>query len=457
VSQENPTDQTVKYTFYNLHNQDYEYENELNVSAFHVGSLNKQFLFWKDTIKANNFALNVISSGYFIPFYKTPTSVNLRNNGSAFKHSSFVEQAINKLLESGAAIECTNILPYVINPLTVSVNHKDKERLILDLCHVNQYIEKRKHKFEGVSEAIQYIIKDRYVFKFDLSSGYHNVSIHKDHQKYLGFSWKFKNTVKYFMFCTLPFGLSSAGHVFSKVLRPMVKYWQPQGHRIILYLDDGWGIESNFNICKAFADRVRQELESAGFFINKEKSVWEPSRRLTWLGFIWDLNTFSLEKITRFKNDIILAMSELSVLTARRLAKITGKIISLIPSYGNICRIMCRNMLMIIATSRYWDEIINMNDDAKVEIKFGLYNCQSLPQKRFFAKNLLPDKIVYTDASSFACAGFTVETYTRVVHKMWSSKEALKSSTYTSYRELKAVFIMLFSLQEVFQNRLVKS
>ena len=68
---------------------------------------------------------------------------------------------------------------------------------------------------------------------------------------------------------------------------------------------------------------------------------------------------------------MILAMSELSVLTARRLAKITGKIISFIPSYGNICRIMCRNMLMIIVSSRYWDERINMNDKAKVEINFG--------------------------------------------------------------------------------------
>jgi hypothetical protein len=35
---------------------------------------------------------------------------------------------------------------------------------------------------------------------------------------------------------------------------------------------------------------------------------------------------------------------------------------------------------------------------------------------------------------------------------MWSSEEALKSST---YRELKAVLLALFSLQEVFQNRLV--
>jgi hypothetical protein len=59
--------------------------------------------------------LNVIS----IHFYKTPTSVNLRNNSSAFKHSSFVEQEIIKLLKSGAAIECTDILPYAINPLTV--------------------------------------------------------------------------------------------------------------------------------------------------------------------------------------------------------------------------------------------------------------------------------------------------------------------------------------------------
>jgi hypothetical protein len=78
-----------------------------------------------------------------------------------------------------------------------------------------------------------------------------------------------------------------------------------------------------------------------------------------------------------------------------------------------------------------------MNDEAKVEIKFWLNNCQSLPQKRFFAKKFLLDKMIYTDASSVACAGFTVEIYTKIIHKMWSSEEALKSSTYI---ELKAVF-----------------
>ena len=68
-------------------------------------------------------------------------------------HVSFVERAINKLLECGAAIECKDQIPIVGNPLTVSINASGKERLILDLRHVNQYIEKRKFKFEGVPEA----------------------------------------------------------------------------------------------------------------------------------------------------------------------------------------------------------------------------------------------------------------------------------------------------------------
>ena len=63
--------------------------------------------------------------------------------------------------------------------------------------HVSSFLLICPHKFEGIPEAIQYIIKDGYMFKFDLSSEYHHVSIQKDHQKYLGFSWKFKNTAKY--------------------------------------------------------------------------------------------------------------------------------------------------------------------------------------------------------------------------------------------------------------------
>jgi hypothetical protein len=148
-----------------------------------------------------------------------------------------------------AAIECKDHIPIVVNPLTVSIHASGNERLILDLRHINQYIEKRKFEFEGVLEALQYVIKNGFIFKCDLTSGYHHISIHEDHQSYLGFSWKLKNKMKYFIFRVLSFGLSTVGHAFSKVPRPMVKCWRAQGFRVIFYLDEGWEVEFDFDSC----------------------------------------------------------------------------------------------------------------------------------------------------------------------------------------------------------------
>ena len=36
--------------------------------------------------------------------------------------------------------------------------------------------------------------------------------------------------------------------------------------------------------------RVKQDIESARFVINREKSIWEPSQALEWLGFLIDLS-----------------------------------------------------------------------------------------------------------------------------------------------------------------------
>jgi hypothetical protein len=41
---------------------------------------------------------------------------------------------------------------------TVSVNASGKERLILDLRHIDQFIENRKYKFEGVPENLYCVI-----------------------------------------------------------------------------------------------------------------------------------------------------------------------------------------------------------------------------------------------------------------------------------------------------------
>ena len=86
--------------------------------------------------------------------------------------------------------------------------------------------------------------------------------------------------MKYLISQVLPFGLSTVGHVFSKVLRPMVKCWRAHGFRVIFYLDDGWGVESDFVPCSLLSNTVRRDLVSAGLSINEEKSEWCPTKNL---------------------------------------------------------------------------------------------------------------------------------------------------------------------------------
>ena len=56
---------------------------------------------------------------------------------------------------------------------------------------------------------------------------------------FLGFSWVVNGVRKFFVFTVLPFGLSSAPYIFTKVVRVLVRYWRSHAVRITVYLDDG--------------------------------------------------------------------------------------------------------------------------------------------------------------------------------------------------------------------------
>ena len=58
----------------------------------------------------------------------------LRNNKSARLHADFVDQAVLELVNSGR-VRMVNEQPFVVNPLSVSIQPCSKKRLILDLSH----------------------------------------------------------------------------------------------------------------------------------------------------------------------------------------------------------------------------------------------------------------------------------------------------------------------------------
>ena len=77
--------------------------------------------------------------------------------------------------------------------------------------------------------------------------------MHELDKEYLGFKWN----NKYYVFKILPFGLSTAGYIFSKVMREIVKFWRTKGYKIVLYLDDGIGGASTFQEAKVVSFEIQ--------------------------------------------------------------------------------------------------------------------------------------------------------------------------------------------------------
>jgi len=201
------------------------------------GRLKRQLSFWVETLQAPAPVIDWIQNGYRLPLQFLPTPFEQPNHKSALEHHKFVTESIQELV-SNRCVQEVSEKPFICSPSVVS-NQEGKCRLVLNLRHLNQFLRKVHFKYEDIRTALLLFNRDDFLMKFDLKSGYHHLDIFEPHQSYLGFAWKLKETLKYFKFAVLPFGLSSACYAFTKLLRPLVRHWRAQGLRAVLYLDDG--------------------------------------------------------------------------------------------------------------------------------------------------------------------------------------------------------------------------
>jgi hypothetical protein len=413
-------------------------ESNIKISDYSVkGRLKHALEFWETSIQPNNDILSCIKSGYVIPFLSQPPSFFMRNNKSALENSDFVDKAIEDLLQKQCVYEVP-FLPHNINPLSVATNSSGKKRLILDLSILNTYVKKDRIKFEDYKVAKELLFPSGFMYKFDLSSGYHHISIKPIHHSYLGFSWFFHGKCRYFVFSVLPFGLSSAPFIFTKLLRPLVKFWRLKGLRIVLFLDDGWGINKSFEHALCDANFVSSTLLKAGFLINKEKSVFVPVQRLEWLGFIWDLQHGTLKipdrRIENTLSCIRTMKSSFPRVTARKLAQLSGKIVSMMPVLGNVALLQTKSFYQLIERRVSWDSVMNISE-CYLTVQFWESQLSKPFSKKLF-KDFLPSVIAYSDASNVAGAAFLVECDKVIAHRAWTEFEQNQSST---YRELLAI------------------
>jgi hypothetical protein len=161
--------------------------------------------------------------------------------------------------------------------------------------------------------------------------------------------------------------------------------------------------------------------------VNEENSVWEPSYKLEWLGFVWDLKIGRVEipdrKMAHFKEKLNYVLKNPDRVIARKLASIIGQIISMSFVLGNVCQIMTRNLYLSIIDRTCWDGYVVLDQKSIDELKFWFSNCDSLPFRVISPIHKPVERILFTDASNYAVAGVLLQSKNEVVHVMFDENE----------------------------------
>ncbi|XP_072166403.1 uncharacterized protein [Diadema setosum] len=429
--------------------------NKINVSP--VGRLKQNVNKWAD-FGASREILDIIENGYKLPLHTLPDSKELRNNRSALNHGMFVEEEIGRLLEKGCVTE-VKTRPTVVNPLTVSEN-KDKCRLVLDCRHINPHLFKQKFKYEDTSVAKDVFEEGDHVFTFDLKSAYHHVEISEPHRQYLGFSWCSEGQTRYFVFNVLPFGISTAGYVFTKITRVPVTYWRAQGKKIVMFLDDGIAGCSDKTEAIKMSGSIKSELNELGFLLADEKCEWEPSSNATWLGLDWNFTLGVVHvtdrRIQKLKKSVESILTKVNrgnrLVLVRELASVAGQIISTQPAVGLVVQLKTREIFKCINSRASWNAPVLVSDEAVSEFKFWYKNIErvnGIPMT--FVKPC--NATLFTDASATGYGAYVCEDSNLELVGFWKEQEKEYSS---SWREIEALSRALKSFGSCLEGQSVR-
>ncbi|CAC5368319.1 unnamed protein product [Mytilus coruscus] len=232
-------------------------------------------------------------------------------------------------------------------------------------------------------------------------------------------------------------------------LKSHISYWKNIGASefVLDILENGY-----------FIPFISTPPRTAGFVVNIAKSTWTSCQELIWLGLKWNSKDYSIQitedRIKDLISNIEKVSNKLPGVTARNLARIAGRIISMSPVLGNVTRIITRQLYKLIESRSTWDTIFRMTDQEIIgELMFWRKNVHSLNFKHL-SEYKIPSVIMYSDASNFAAGAYSAcQLDNTVFHKMWTDMEKKQNST---WGELKAIESCLDTLKTKLESKIVK-
>ena len=320
-----------------------------------------------------------------------------------------------------------------------------KWRPVIDLIVLNSYLYVPTFKMETAEIIRNSLTKGEWVVSIDLKDAYFHVPIHPDSQHLL----RFHVDKRTYQFKALPFGLATAPLEFTRIAKEAKLVLQSRGIRVHQYLDDWLLRASSQHQCMSQTKELLRTVQELGFVINFEKSELEPTQKIDFLGYHFDLlqgKVFPTEKKLKILAKAVQDMEVVSQTTPRLLMSLIGVLASLEKTVP-MGRLHMRPFQWYLKTHWQYPQSLDLKIPVSNLLKSFLQwwknpknlekGCPLHPQEH--------NTLIFTDASN---QGWGAHLENLTVSGNWTDQEKL---LHINVLELKAVFLALKS----FQNRIL--
>ena len=266
--------------------------------------------------------------GFQIPFTNQPAQVHWPNPAvCSAEQSCLIQEEVGTLVEKGAITQVHDPQPQgcFYSTLFLVPKKGGQMRPVINLKKLNEWVVPQHFKMEGMGTLKELLRIDDWMVKVDLKDAYFTIPVHPKHQSYL----RFIVGQEHYQFTCLPFGLSCAPWVFTKVMKPIAIFLRSMGVRMIVYIDDILLLGDSPNQVETHLQALVFLLTNLGFIINYSKSITTPTQKIEYLGLLVDSTSLHLslpgEKLHQIRMEVN-QIKQKSHITARQLAQLIGKL-----------------------------------------------------------------------------------------------------------------------------------
>ena len=361
-----------------------------------------------------------------------------------------INQEVSKLLSKGVISPCAHSLDQNISPVFTCPKKDGTHRMILNLKAINVDVSYKHFKMDTFQSALLLITPNCFMASIDLKDAYYSVSIDPAHRRFLRFKWN--NTL--YQFNALPNGLSPAPRKFTKLLKPVFAKLRASGHDSTAFIDDSLLVSLSYDSCLDNILATTELFLHLGFVVHPDKSVFKPSQRIIYLGFIID-SVKMMVFLTQERTDAILELIKASLrskcILIRDLASLIGKLIASFPAvcYGPLhFRLLEDTKKEALKASRGdFDVLTVLSDGAREELNWWMDNLHTASKSILSSE---PDISIETDASmtGWGCVCNNISA-----GGVWLPEEA---EHHINYLELLAAYIALQCYEDKLVNKHVR-